>query len=97
MRFRNLVGLALILAATPVFAKPTVGLRYPNLTPDGKQVVFCYRGDIWVADVDGKHVDRLTIHEEQETLPRISPDGKTVAFTSKRTLEEMPGWVWSAR
>ncbi|MHC4938791.1 MAG: S41 family peptidase [Planctomycetota bacterium] len=84
MRFRNIVGLALLLFAAPVLAKPTLGLRYPNLTPDGKKVVFCYRGDIWVAHVDGSHVDRLTIHEQQETLPRISPDGKTVAFTSKR-------------
>ncbi|MEM8886056.1 MAG: DPP IV N-terminal domain-containing protein, partial [Planctomycetota bacterium] len=77
--------LGVLLMAAPAFAKPSSGLRYPNLTPDGKKVVFCYRGDIWVSDVDGKtHAQRLTIHEAQETLPRVSPDGKMIAFTSKR-------------
>jgi tricorn protease len=63
----------------------TRGLRYPSLTPDGKQVVFGYRGDLWIANVDGKGpVTRLTIHEAQETLARVSPDGKQIAFSSLR-------------
>lgn len=82
---RILTILVLACLAGPVLAKPTSGLRYPNLTPDGKRVVFCYRGDIWIANVDGTGTaNRLTMHEAQETLPRISPDGKTIAFTSKR-------------
>ncbi|MDJ0523660.1 MAG: S41 family peptidase, partial [Planctomycetota bacterium] len=88
----RLVALALfaallVLAAAPAQAaeKYTRGLRYPSLTPDGKQVVFGYRGDIWVANTDGKTpARRLTIHEAQETLPRVSPDGKTVIFASAR-------------
>ncbi|MEN8149918.1 MAG: hypothetical protein ABFS86_08850, partial [Planctomycetota bacterium] len=65
--------------------KPTAGLRYASLTPDQKQVVFCYRGDVWVAPVDGKGPAlRLTLHEAQDTLPRVSPDGSTVAFSSVR-------------
>jgi len=90
-RFSRLVALALFaalvaLAGTAQAAeKYTRGLRYPSLSPDGKKVAFAYRGDIWVADVDGKSPAlRLTIHEAQETLPRISPDGKTVLFASMR-------------
>jgi tricorn protease len=65
--------------------KYTRGLRYPSLTPDGKQVVFAYRGDIWVTDTDGKSpARRLTIHEAQDTLPRVSPDGTKIAFSSTR-------------
>jgi tricorn protease len=65
--------------------KPTLGLRYPSLTPDNQHVVFGYRGDIWIASVDGEGVaQRLTIHESQDTLPRVSPDGKSVAFSSQR-------------
>ncbi len=91
-RFTRSIALALfaalvILAAAPAHAaeKYTRGLRYPSLTPDGKQVVFCYRGDIWVADTDGKSPAlRLTIHEAQDTLPRVSPDGKSIVFASTR-------------
>ncbi|MHC4670047.1 MAG: S41 family peptidase [Planctomycetota bacterium] len=84
---RNLcLVLAVALAGTASAEdQPTLGLRYPSLTPDGKSVVFCYRGDIWIAPVDGsRRADRLTIHEQQDTLCRVSPDGKRIAFSSKR-------------
>jgi tricorn protease len=65
--------------------KLTKGLRYASLTPNHEQVVFGYRGDIWVAPADGKGPAlRLTLHEAQDTLPRVSPDGKLVAFSSMR-------------
>ena len=80
-----LAGFALAPRADAADAKTTVGLRYPCLTPDGKWVVFDYRGDIWRASLDEKgHADRLTIHDAQDTLPRVSPDGKQIAFASKR-------------
>ena len=81
------LGLLLSATAAPAAAaeKYTRGLRYPSLTPDGKSVVFGYRGDIWITTVDGKApARRLTIHEAQDTLPRVSPDGKTIAFSSQR-------------
>jgi len=79
-----LLGLLLLAASAP--AAETRGLRYPSLLPGGQSVVFCYRGDIWIAPVDGKGpARRLTIHEEQDTLPRTSPDGKQVAFSSDRS------------
>ncbi len=89
---RSLFAFIAIAVVAALFAAPataaekyTRGLRYPSLTPDGKAVVFSYRGDIWVADTDGKSpARRLTIHEAQDTLPRVSPDGKTVAFSSQR-------------
>ncbi len=78
--------LPLVLASAATAAdESTQGLRYPSLTPDGKSVVFCYRGDIWIAPRDGKGpAQRLTIHEEQDTLCRVSPDGQQIAFTSSR-------------
>ncbi|MFM8980395.1 MAG: S41 family peptidase [Planctomycetia bacterium] len=72
-------------AAAAEQAAPTRGLRYPSLTPDGRWVVFDYRGDIWKMPLDGTgHADRLTVHEAQDTLPRVSPDGTQVAFSSRR-------------
>ncbi len=91
LRLGSFLSLAALVALLAVSAgdasaadKETRGLRYPSLTPDGKTVAFAYRGDIWVAKTDGKHADRLTIHEAQDTLPRISPDGKHIAFSSQR-------------
>ena len=79
--------LLVLLLCAPAFAagKAARGLRYPSLTPDGRQVVFGYRGDIWVAPTDGSGpARRLTLHEAQDTVPRVSPDGKQIAFSSRR-------------
>ncbi|MCK6458669.1 MAG: S41 family peptidase [Planctomycetes bacterium] len=91
MQLKPARALALLLplllsSAAAAADESTQGLRYPSLTPDGKSVVFCYRGDIWIAPRDGKGpAQRLTIHEEQDTLCRVSPDGKEIAFTSSRS------------
>lgn len=54
---------------------------YPSISPDAKTVVFCYEGDIWKADLASKIATRLTAMTGNETRPRISPDGKWVAFS----------------
>lgn len=85
-----LLAVGLVAALAPAAAaaasdSPTLGLRYPSLTPDGKTVVFAYRGDLWSAAASGKgQALRLTLHEAQDTLCRVSPDGKTIAFSSLR-------------
>jgi tricorn protease len=48
-----------------------------------KNIVFVYADDLWVADLDGKNVRRLTSDEGIESNPVISPDGKTVAFSAQ--------------
>ena len=55
---------------------------YPCLTPDGSQVVFSYDGDLWQVAATGGTAYRLTAMEGTETRPRISPDGKWLAFTA---------------
>lgn len=60
---------------------PTKLLRYPDVFED--QVVFCYGGDLWKSDFDGKNVVRLTAHQGQEVFPKFSPDGKWIAFTGQ--------------
>lgn len=55
-------------------------LRFPTVHDD--TVVFCYAGDLWVASTQaGAVARRLTSFAGAETRPRISPDGKLVAFT----------------
>ena len=46
-------------------------------------IAFIYAGDLWIADLDGKNVKRLTADEGAELNPTFSPDGSMVAFTGQ--------------
>src|SRR5262245_4717916 len=48
-----------------------------------KHLAFIYADDLWVCDLDGKNVRRLTSDVGVEMLPAFSPDGKTIAFTAE--------------
>jgi tricorn protease len=48
-----------------------------------KHVAFIYADDLWVADLDGKNVRRLTSDIGVESHPVFSPDGTTIAFSAE--------------
>src|SRR5437867_6617316 len=56
-------------------------LRQPDI--QGETIVFVYAGDLWTVGRNGGVAARLTSHEGIERFPKISPDGKTVAFTAE--------------
>ena len=66
--------------------QPIVGGRMPALSPDGKQLVFVYRGDLWIASSSGGRATALTRHVETDAFPIFSPDGKWIAFASRRKI-----------
>ncbi len=56
-------------------------LRYPDIN---KQLItFVYAGDIWTVSSSGGEAKRLTSHEGLELFPKISPDGKWIAFSAE--------------
>ena len=57
-------------------------LRHPSYSK-GK-IAFTYLGDIWVVNEDGKNAERLTDNKARDVLPRFSPDGAWIAFSSNR-------------
>ncbi|MDC8105863.1 S41 family peptidase [Chryseobacterium sp. B21-037] len=59
-------------------------LSSPSLSPDGKTAYFAYDGDIWKVDSNGGNASRITALEGEEINPRISPDGKWLAFSSNQ-------------
>src|SRR6266536_1885273 len=63
---------------------PIAGARMPALSPDGKQMAFVYRGDIWLAPSSGGRATPLTQHVETDSHPIFSPDGRWIAFASRR-------------
>ena len=56
-------------------------LRFPAV--GGDNIVFSYAGDLYRVSVNGGIAQKLTSHVGYEVFPRISPDGKTVAFTGQ--------------
>ena len=56
-------------------------LRMPDINKD--LIAFVYTGDIWTVPSSGGEAKRLTSHEGMEIFPRISPDGKWIAFSGE--------------
>jgi TolB protein len=60
----------------------------PALSPNGEQVVFMSRRegnwDIYLINVDGSNLQRLSSDEAEDGLPVWSPDGNAIAFVSNR-------------
>lgn len=56
-------------------------MRYPDI--NGNQIVFVYAGDIWSVNANGGDAKRLTSHEGYELFPKLSPDGKWIAFSAE--------------
>lgn len=77
-----IAGLACTLVAASATAEPIKFARYPHVA-QGK-LVFSYHGDIWIANENGSNPQRLTVHVARDVFPRLSPDGKWVAFSSER-------------
>ena len=71
------------IISSSLFSQGTRLLRQPALSDN--HIAFSYASDIWVADRDGQNVNRITSTQAMEGLAHISPDGKTIAFTSNRS------------
>ena len=84
---KRIFTLLFMLAPLCAFAVGTAGddearlLRFPAV--GGDQIVFSYAGDLYRVGIDGGLATRLTSHVGYEVFPRISPDGKTIAFTGQ--------------
>lgn len=59
-------------------------LRYPSISPDGSQIVFTYKGDLYSIPASGGKATQLTFHEAHDFMPVWSKDGSKIAFASDR-------------
>jgi tricorn protease len=58
--------------------------RFPSISPDGRHVVFSWRGDLWKVAAEGGHATRITRHRGDELRSAWSADGSRIAFDSDR-------------
>lgn len=75
----------------PLTNDPDMFDTYPFISPDGTQIVFSsqnqpdFEGDIYVMNIDGSGIERLTSTAALNYAPSWSPDGTKIVFVSDRT------------
>lgn len=79
-----LTCLALSLVAASSYAATPLWLRDVQISPDGTEIAFCYKGDIYKVPANGGTATQLTTQASYECSPIWSPDSKQIAFASDR-------------
>jgi Tol biopolymer transport system component/C-terminal processing protease CtpA/Prc len=78
------LALALTCLAVTGAQESPLWLRYPAISPDGRTLLFEYKGDIWSVPSGGGTAIPLTLSESYDFAPVWSHDGKSIAFASDR-------------
>ncbi len=79
-----LATIALGFTAIAGHAVTPLWMRDAQISPDGTEIVFCYKGDIYKVSAKGGTATQLTTRETYECNPVWSPDGKQIAFACDR-------------
>lgn len=78
------VCIALGLTTLTGNAASPLWMRDVQISPDGTEIAFCYKGDIYKVSAGGGTAIQLTTQPSYECTPIWSPDSKQIAFASDR-------------
>ena len=79
-----ILSAALLVSSMSAVAITPLWMRDVRISPDGKNIVFCYKGDIYKVAAEGGEAVQLTTQDSYESAPVWSPDSKQIAFASNR-------------
>ena len=82
-----LAFLLLLVITTPGILESGIDIKDTKLLSQPAisqiHIAFAYANDLWVANIDGTGVRRLTSAQGNESNPVFSPDGKMIAFNGE--------------
>lgn len=80
----HLILFFLFLSLTAFSQDAPNWLRHASISPDGTQIVFTYKGDLYKVAAAGGDATQLTYHDAHDYKAVWSKDGSKIAFASDR-------------
>ena len=74
----------LMLAASMPAQDSPLWLRRNAISPDGKEIAFTYKGDIYIVDSEGGRARQITTNSAYDSNPFWTEDGENIIFSSYR-------------
>jgi tricorn protease len=82
VRYLTMISI-LFFSLVSIAQNPGESRMMTDPSVSSSHIVFVYANDLWLTDLDGANVTRLTANEGAEFAPNFSPDGKIIAFTGQ--------------
>lgn len=79
-----LLALATCCSVFSFAGESPLWLRFCSISPDGTEIAFCYKGDVFTVPSQGGNARQITSNAAYDTNPVWSPDSKQIAFSSDR-------------
>ena len=57
-------------------------MRHSSISPDGTQIAFTYKGDLYKVSAEGGNAQQLTYHNAHDYKAVWNKDGSKIAFSS---------------